>query len=83
MNTTEYRTVIHAAEHVVAAAGPDALKHVREAQGRSVQQWAADLEVTRQAVYLWERGARLPRGIAALAYIDALAGSRSSGPDAA
>jgi DNA-binding transcriptional regulator YiaG len=78
MNTTEYRTVIRAAERVVSAAGPGALRQVREAQGRSVQQWAADLEVTRQAVYLWERGARLPRGVAALAYTDALAGLRSS-----
>jgi DNA-binding transcriptional regulator YiaG len=78
MNIAEYRAVILAAEHVVSAAGPDALKNVREAQGRSVQQWAADLEVTRQAVYLWERGARRPRGVAALAYTDALAGLRST-----
>jgi DNA-binding transcriptional regulator YiaG len=78
MNMTDYRAVIQAAEHVVSAAGPDALRHVREAKGRSVAQWATDLEVSRQAVYLWERGARRPRGIAALAYTDALAGLRST-----
>jgi len=78
MKTSDYRAVIQAAEHVVAAAGPDALRHVREARGRSIQQWATELEVSRQAVYLWEQGSRRPRGIAALAYTDALAGLRST-----
>jgi len=79
MKTTDYRAVIQAAEHVMSATSPDALRHVREAKGLPVAQWATDTEVTRQPVYhLWERGTRRPRGIAALACTDALAGVRST-----